>query len=238
MSVNADSKRVVVTGASGALGSVVVEQFLALGHRVVGIGGRHSASDSSQLEDDKDRAGLQWIHADLTQPAEVQSVFATIEQALGGIDTLVHCAGGFRYLHATDAGDADIDFLVGLNLRSSMYVLREVLGGMKARNYGRIVFISSKSTLHPGAGEGPYAATKAGINALVSSSAAEVKSYNININAVLPSVIDTPPNRKDMPDADFSRWVDPAKLARVVVGLTEPFGDPIHGALIPVSGRM
>lgn len=237
MSVNKDKKLVVVTGASGSLGAVVVEQFLALGYQVVGID-MHTANSSKSLESDQNHANLQWIQADLTQPKIVQSVFDTIEKALGGIDVLIHCAGGFRYLHATDAGDQDIDFLVGLNLRSSMYVLREVLGGMKSRNYGRIVFISSKSTLHPGAGEGPYAATKAGINALVSSSAAEVKQYNININAVLPSVIDTPPNRKDMPDADFSRWVEPAKLAQIIVGLTESFGDPIHGALIPVSGRM
>ncbi|MBA2665156.1 MAG: SDR family NAD(P)-dependent oxidoreductase [Bradymonadaceae bacterium] len=235
--MNNEPKRVVVTGAAGALGREVVKQFLEAGCRVVGVD-INTASQSGGLVADGELEALSWLRADLTQAAAVKEAIALIEQDLGGIDTLVHCAGGFRYLQIEEAGDADIDFLIDLNLRSSLFVLREVLGGMKARNYGRIMLISSKSTLKPSAGEGPYAATKAALNALVSASAEEIKAFDININALLPSIIDTAANREAMPGGEFARWVAPDALARIIVALSGPLGDPIHGALIPVSARM
>jgi NAD(P)-dependent dehydrogenase (short-subunit alcohol dehydrogenase family) len=83
-----------------------------------------------------------------------------------------------------------------------------------------------------------YSATKAALNALTASLAEETKSYDINVNAVLPSIIDTPANRKDMPKADISKWVTPEALAEIIFSLTQPWGKPIHGALIPVAGRV
>jgi NAD(P)-dependent dehydrogenase (short-subunit alcohol dehydrogenase family) len=151
---------------------------------------------------------------------------------------LVHCAGGFRYAPIDQLEDKDLQFLIDANLRSSFYLVRALLPEMKKKNFGRLVLISSKSTLQAPAGLSAYAASKVGLNALVSAVAEEVKSFDININAVMPTVIDTPANRRDMPKADFSSWVSPAQLAEIIFSLTQPWGKPIHGALIPVAGRV
>jgi NAD(P)-dependent dehydrogenase (short-subunit alcohol dehydrogenase family) len=154
------------------------------------------------------------------------------------IDALVHCAGGFRFAMADETSDDDLDFLLGSNLRSAFLLLREFLPGMKKRNFGRLVFVSARATFSSTAGMAAYSASKAGLNMLVSSLAEEVKRQDINVNAVLPTVLDTPANRKDMPQADFSTWVAPSALADIIYSLTQPWGQPIHGALIPVAGRI
>jgi NAD(P)-dependent dehydrogenase (short-subunit alcohol dehydrogenase family) len=219
-------KKVLVTGAEGALGSVVADRFLSSGSKVLGTFHRSAGPD---------RPGLQWLRLDL---GDVQAVRAAREE-LRSVDGWIHCAGGFRWAKADEIGDGDIDFLMSANLRSAFLLMREILPGMKERRFGRIVLLSSRATVHPpGAGMSAYAATKAGLNQLVLSVADEVKAFDINVNAVLPTVIDTPANRKDMAGADFSAWVSPAQLAEIVFSLTQPWGKPIHGALIPVSGRV
>lgn len=226
---------VVVTGAAGHLGSVVVETFLEADCDVVGL---DLSIDSRELVEDEERDGSYRCHLDATDSEEVDRVVADIEETLGSIDALINCAGGFRWMPIDEAGDEDVDFLMEANLRSAMYMTRGVVGGMKDRGFGRIVLLSSKSTLNPSAGEGPYAGTKAGLNALTQSVADEVKGEGVTINAVLPSVIDTPVNREEMPDADVSKWVGRDQLAEIIFRLTQPFGDPINGALIPVAGGM
>ena len=163
---------------------------------------------------------------------------AEIGDQFGGIDALVNCAGGYRWSQIDEVSDEDLDFLVGANLRSGLLMVREVVAGMKERGFGRIVLMSSKSTLGPGEGEGPYASTKAGLNALTRAVADEVKSHDVTINAVLPSIIDTEQNRQAMPDADYSGWVKREQIAEIIYRLTQPFGDPINGALLPVAGRV
>lgn len=227
---------VVVTGARGALGGTVAEAFLEAGCRVVGLDVVVDESEGLFADDERNR--LWWRHLDATSPEEVRAAVDGIEELVGGIDALVNCAGGFRWSHIDDVGDDDINFLVGANLESALYMVREVVGRMKERDFGRIVLISSRSTLAPGEGEGAYASTKAALNALTKSVAEEVKTDNVTINAILPSVIDTPNNRQEMPDADFDRWVKRDQLAEIIFRLTQPFGEPINGALIPVAGRM
>lgn len=226
---------VVVTGAKGSLGGTVCEGFLQAGIDVVGV---DIAVDGSGLVQDSEADGLYWRQLDATSPSEVEACVSEIEAEVGPIDGLVNCAGGFRWAKADDISDEDIDFLMGANLKSALLLVREVLGGMKERDFGRIVLISSKSTLQPGTGEGTYAATKSGLNALTKSVADEVRQSDVNINAVLPSVIDTPANREEMSDQDFSRWVQREQLAEIIFRLMQSFGDPINGALIPVTGRM
>ncbi len=192
---------VLVTGATGALGSVVAERFSKAGCRVF-------------------RASHE------TAPTQFD------------FDAWIHCAGGFRFLKTDEAKTDDLGFLIDVNLRSALTLAREVLPGMKKRNFGRIVFVSARASLNPTAGMGPYAATKAGLNALASAMADEVRSFDINVNAVLPTILDTPMNRKEMSQADFSAWVPIPDLAEIIFSLTQPWGKAIHGALIPVSGRL
>jgi len=227
-------KAVLVTGAEGALGRVVAQRFLDGGCTVFGT---HLPSIASALL--PMIRGIHWVPADVT---DVESVKGMLDAGPGRVneplDAVINCVGGFRFKPLEETADHELDFLLNANLKSAILVLRQVLPGMKQRNFGRIVLISARSTLAPTGGISVYAATKAGLNALTASLADEVKAHDITINAVLPSIIDTPANRKDMPKADFSKWVKPEALAEIIFGLTQEWGKPIHGALIPVAGRV
>jgi NAD(P)-dependent dehydrogenase (short-subunit alcohol dehydrogenase family) len=202
----------------------VVRRFQQAGQPVVGTYFQHEPQGSS---------GVRWVQVNLTDAASVRAALQGVS-----IDHLVHCAGGFRFAHADKTSAADLDFLIDTNLRSAFYLVHELLPAMKERNYGRLVFVSSRATFAAGPGMAAYAASKSGLNMLVSSLAEETRKLDINVNAVLPTVIDTEANRRDMPKADFSAWVTTEQLAEVIFALTEPWGKPIHGALIPVAGRL
>lgn len=230
-----DDRLIVVTGASGALGGELLNHFVKYGDHV--IGWDIEAPGPGALVDDERRNTLKWMNVDVTDAGVVDDAVMTVEQEMGEIDAFVHCAGGFRWSHIEELDTADIDFLVDVNLRSSLYIARSVMGAMKKRGRGRLIFISSRSTISPGAGEGAYAATKAGLNALTRSLAAEVKDSEVTVNALQPSVIDTPDNREAMPDADFSTWVSRQALADLIETLISSTGDAINGAQIAVSGN-
>jgi NAD(P)-dependent dehydrogenase (short-subunit alcohol dehydrogenase family) len=229
-------KKVLVTGAQGALGSEIVEKYLSAGCKVFGT------YFTQSKEVPVARESLEWINVDLTDSRWVRTVFGGLGQggssSASTYDAWIHCAGGFRFSTVDQLSDEDLDFLLNLNLRSAFYLARELVPGMKKKNFGRIVFISSRVTLGAGVGMAAYAASKAGLNALTAALAEEVKAFDITVNSVLPTVIDTPVNRKDMPKEDFSKWVSPAQLADIIFSLTAPWGKSIHGALIPVSGRV
>ena len=223
----------IVTGAAGALGGAMVERFAGEGMRAVGI---DLSYERGPIAPESGGASAR-VGADLADALEVERAFAQIESELGPIAGVVHCAGGFRWSRLIDLGDDDLDFLMRANLRSSILVARASLARMIPRAYGRVLLIGSRSTLGPGAGEGAYAATKAGINALVRASAAELGGTSCTINALLPAIIDTPANRAAMPDADHRAWVSTDQLAAIASGFFGSWGDPINGALLPIAGR-
>jgi NAD(P)-dependent dehydrogenase (short-subunit alcohol dehydrogenase family) len=127
--------------------------------------------------------------------------------------------------------------MMNINLKSTFLCSKAVLPQMIKQNYGKIINISSRPALKGSAGVGAYAASKAGVLNLTETIAEEVKDYDINVNAILPSTIDTPANRKAMPDADFSKWVKPEEIARVIIFLSSDESKPISGAGIPVYGK-
>jgi NAD(P)-dependent dehydrogenase (short-subunit alcohol dehydrogenase family) len=225
----------VVTGARGHLGGTVAKMLLEQGITVVGA---DITVDARELTADGESDGLHWMYLDGADPESVRALVSEVEGSLGPIDYYVNCAGGFRWTLMGDASDDAIDFLIDANLKSALYGVREVLPGMKERDHGRILLMSSKSTLNPSKGEGPYAATKAALNALTKSVADEIKASPVTINAILPTVIDTPTNREEMPDADFDTWVEREQIADLMLELLGTTGDAINGALIPISGRM
>ncbi|MCM2277129.1 MAG: SDR family NAD(P)-dependent oxidoreductase [Oligoflexia bacterium] len=217
--------RVLVTGASGALGSQVVQRFLSAGNTVVGL--------ARKAPRDREAAGpSEWIELDAGDAAGVN---ARVPEEF---DVLVHCAGGFRFGKIGELSTEDFEFLLNANVRSTFNLVARLLPGMKRRNFGRIVLVGAKATSNPGAGMGGYAASKAAINMLTLSLAEEVKGFDINVNAVLPSIIDTPANRTGMPHADPSTWVSVGELSEIIFSLTQPWGKALHGALIPVAGRV
>ena len=220
-------KKILVTGAQGALGTHVVQRFLNGGCEVIGT--YLKKMNPNIIKHPK----LEWLDVDITDSQAVHN-------AMDGksFDGVIHCAGGFRFATVENTSDDALDFLLNTNLRSTFYLLREILPRMKKQNFGRIILISSRATLLPTAGMSAYEASKSGLNMLVGSLAEEVKEFDINVNALLPTVIDTPANRKDMSQADFKKWVKPEEIAEIAFSLTQDFGKPIHGALIPVSGRV
>lgn len=225
----------VITGAKGALGSVLTQRLAGVGATVVGWD--HHGQGGGALVEDGEMEGVRWQQVDVTDAVALEAALELVEREVGPVAGVIHCAGGFRWSLMDKISTEDIDFLVDLNLRSSLYMARSVMKRFKERGAGRLIFISSRSTKAPGAGEGAYVATKAGLNALVRSLAAEVKESQITVNAIQPSVIDTPNNRVEMPEADFSTWVPREDLADLVEFLVSEKGRSINGAELVVAGR-
>ncbi len=178
------------------------------------------------------------IAADLTVEAEVQYFFRTVLDEFGHVDILANIAGGFYGgvpVAKTDV--AKWEFMMDLNLKATFLCCKAVLPQMIERRYGKIVNVSARAGLSGIAGLGAYCASKSGLRVLTESIAEEVKDSGVNVNSILPSIIDTPANRKAMPDEDHSRWVSPSDIAKVVLFLTSDDSAIINGAAIPVYGR-
>lgn len=220
---------VLVTGGHGALGAAVVQTALADGLKVAIIDHAkgHGAPDGV----------LELGGVDLTDPASAQQAVDAAGDHFGRIDALLNIAGGFVWQTTDDAAPA-WDKMFALNLATALNASRAALPWLKASDEGRIVNVGANAALKSAAGMGAYAASKSGVHRLTESLAEELKSTSVTVNAVLPSILDTEQNRKDMPDADPSRWVAPADLARVILFLASPEGRAVTGALVPVVGKV
>ena len=175
--------------------------------------------------------------ADLLDPESVNAVARTALDRASRIDVLCNLAGGFRMgeaLHETS--DAAWDFLQDVNARTLLHTARAVVPHMIAGGGGRIVNVGAYAAQKGAARMAAYVAAKSAVIRMTEAMAAELREKNINVNCVLPTIIDTPENRRAMPDADPSRWVAPADLAQVIVFLASPQARAVHGAAIPVTG--
>jgi NAD(P)-dependent dehydrogenase (short-subunit alcohol dehydrogenase family) len=224
-------KRIVVTGAFGTLGAAVVQAALAAGARVAAVD--RAAAPTGGLG-----AAALFGGVDLGDAAAAQRTLDAAAAAIGGLDALVNVAGTFRWETLADGSLDTWDLLYQVNLRTAAAASKAALAHLKQAGGGRIVNIGAAGALKAGAGMGAYAASKAGVAKLTEALAEELKDHGITVNAVLPSIIDTPPNRADMPNADFSRWVQPGQLADVILFLLSDRAAAITGALLPVTGRV
>ncbi len=224
------SDRVIaVTGGHGVLGHAVVEAALADGFRVAVI---DHASGLPVPEGVLEVGGV-----DLTDPAAAQRAVDAVVERFGRLDALLNIAGGFVW-QTTDDAEPAWARMFALNLTTALNASRAALPHLKASPEGRIVNVGANAALKSTAGMGAYAASKAGVHRLTESLAEELKPTSVTVNAVLPSVMDTAQNRKDMPDVDPKIWVAPADLARVMLFLASPDSRAITGALIPVVGKV
>lgn len=226
-----EGKAVAITGAFGTLGAAVVHAALAAGARVAAID--HASAPAATLG-----AAQLFGGVDLADDIAATQVMARAAKSLGGLDALVNIAGSFRWETLADGTLDSWDLLYRINLRTAAAASKAALPHLRQRGGGRIVNIGAAAAAKAGAGMGAYAASKAGVARLTESLAEELKDDRITVNAVLPSIIDTPPNRADMPKADFDRWVKPAQLADVIVFLLSDRSAAITGALLPVVGRV
>ena len=237
--MNFHDKIVLIAGGTGGLGREVTRAFLEAGANVVVTYRR--AEEFAAVVSAAERTGAtppEGVTADVTDPVAVEKVVADILAKHRRIDILVNAVGG--YAGGTSLWEVDprtYDQMLQLNLKTGFVLARAIVPVMIRQNQGWVVNIASKAALDHAARGGLYAASKAGALALFDSLAAEVKPYNINVNSVLPSIIDTAANRKAMPGADFSKWPKPEEIARVILFLCSEQARVIHGAAIPVYGK-
>lgn len=233
-----NGKTVLITGAAGNLGRATARAFLETGANLVLVD-----SDIGRLEGAFGGAAesARILIAPSTDVTDEESAGKAVSAALerfGRIDVLVNIAGGYRAgtpLHQTPL--SDWEFMLSLNARSVFVVCRRVIPAMLRAGGGRIVNIGSRAAEGGDAGHSAYSASKTAVVRLTESMAAELKDSGINVNCVMPGIIDTPPNRAAMPDADFSRWVRPEAIAEVILFLASDSASAVQGAAIPVYGR-
>jgi len=222
------ARSIIVTGGFGILGTAVAAAFAAAGDKVARID--FAPSPREPLAGALDIGGV-----DLTDAAATGAALAQVAAAHGGIDVLVNIAGGFVWETLEDGSLESWAKMHGMNLLSAVTITKLALPELKKSAAGRIVNIGAGGAVKAGMGFAPYAASKAGVHKLTEALAEELAGTSVTVNAILPSIIDTPTNRADMPDADFSQWVQPAAIADVIAFLASDAGRAVTGALLPVT---
>lgn len=228
------SSLVVVTGAAGALGRAVAHAFIAEGHSLLLVDCNEAVLRSAY----EGVAGtLHFLVADLTDGAATLAALGGAVEAHGPAAVLCNIAGGFAM--GVDVHDADAavwERMMDMNVSTTLNACRAVVPGMLAAGRGKIVNVSAASASSGKGSMGAYCASKSVVARITESMAQELRERGINVNAVAPSIIDTPANRGAMPDADPSKWVSTRHLADVICFLASERASAIHGAVIPVVG--
>jgi NAD(P)-dependent dehydrogenase (short-subunit alcohol dehydrogenase family) len=224
---------VLITGATGQLAEAVIEHFAGRGLNMALL-----ARDGDALAARAERvkgAQTSLLAVDLL---DARAVAASVEQAVarfGGIDAAIHLAGGFRAGQAVHETADALQRMLDVNVNTMLHSAAAVVPVMRQQRRGFIVNVGAASAARGVAGMGAYIAAKSALMRLTESMSAELRGEGINVNAVLPTVIDTPANRAAMPEADFSRWGAPGALASVIGFLASDEASAVHGAGILVG---
>ena len=229
---------VLVTGATGGLGRVVVKRFLAEGATLAAV--YRSEGRFNELVEYTGEGKLTGFKADVTDAVSVSTLAGEVTKQLGRVDVLLNIAGGYSGgLPMNESEETMLDKMVVLNTRSAWLCSRAFLPGMMERNWGRIVSVSAKNATPRGrrAGNIAYAISKGGIITLTEALSEELTKYQVNVNCILPATIDTADNREKMPKADTSKWVSPEDIAEVILFLSSESSRAVTGAAIPIYGR-
>ncbi len=231
-------KVALITGGTGALGRAVTAAFVEAGAAVaVTYVVEPEVPECKACLGSRADAPV-YLKADVTVEADVLGLVRAVVERLGRIDILLNLVGGYvGDLPVARLPEATWDHMLHLNLKSAFLCCKHVVPVMQQGGGGRIVTVSSRAAIKVFPGISAYAAAKAGLLAFSETLASEVLRDNITVNAILPSVIDTPANRKAMPGADYSAWVKPEEIARVLLFLCSEASREISGAAIPVYGR-
>ena len=226
---------VLITGGTGALGSAVARAFLGEGAGVAVTYRRAQEYENLQSSVPAQRERLRGWQIDATDEAQMLRLSGAIEAEFHRLDVLVNTVGGWSGgTKLWEAESAVLERMLALNLRSTFVAIRTVLPMLLKRGRGCVVNVAAKAALDQPAGAGAYAASKAAAVALMHSLALDLKGTDIRANSVLPNIIDTPANRRDMPHADFATWTKPEEIARVILFLCTEDARPINGVSIPV----
>ena len=222
-------RTVMLTGAAGNLGRAVAAAFAAAGANLVLLDLKRGSLQDSERQ--------LVLETDLLDAQSVQAAVTKATQRFKRIDVLCNIAGGFRMGPAVhETSDKDWNFLLDINARTMLNMTRAVVPVMLTAGGGKIVNIGAFAAQKGAAQMGAYIASKSAVIRITETMAAELREKNINVNCILPTVIDTPQNRAAMPKADPSKWIAPKDLASVIVFLASDGARAIHGAALPVTG--
>lgn len=220
-------RRVVITGAAGALGQAVAEHFAGLGDRLALL-------DQIEVQREADYRGC----SDLRDVEACRKEVDGAVSRLGGIDVLLSVAGGFEMGEPVYSTEPDLwQRMFDINLWTMVNMVQAVVPVMRRQGGGKIVTIGARAALRGSALMGAYCASKSAVVRVTESLAEELKEEGINVNCIMPSIIDTPRNRVDMPDADFTRWVLPQRIADVMEFLVSDAASDLHGVALAIDGR-
>lgn len=219
-------KIVLITGGSGALGQVVVPACVDAGARVIVVD-RHSPASEAH--------GVQVMTADITNEADIRRLVEAITEKVGRIDALINLVGGFAMGRLVETDLSLWQRMLTMNLTAAFLLSKAVLPHMLQQGTGRIVHVAARAAVEPFPGAAAYVVSKAGLAALIRALALELAGSGVTINGLLPTTIDTPANRKSMPDADPSKWVNPRSIADMLSFLVSDEASQTNGALIPLG---
>lgn len=233
-------KVAVVTGATGALGRVATKALLEQDASVIATYSRREKPEELSQFVGGHSEKLMQIQSDVTDEASVQNLMQKAFEKHGHIDVLLNIVGA--HIGGAEVADLkvnDWDLMMNVNLKSAFLCCKAALPYMMKQNYGKIINVSARPAIEKRyrAKNCAYAVSKAGVLVLTETIAEEVKKFNMNVNCIVPSTIDTEANRRNMPDADFSKWVKPEDITKVIMCLVSDESKVTSGAAIPVYGK-
>lgn len=232
------SSIVIVTGAAGNVGRALLATLAGRGTRLVAVD-HHAAALAELLAPfgGGDRH-LVLPGLDLLDPAACDEAVRATLARFGRIDGVAHTVGGFAAASAVESGPDLWDKMYRLNVLTTLNIFRAALAPMKAAGCGSLVAIGAGAAIKAPSGLSAYAGAKSAVHRLIESFADELKGDGVRVNAILPSIIDTPQNREAMPEADHAKWVTPKEIAEAIAFLLAEDASGVTGAFIPVSGRV
>jgi NAD(P)-dependent dehydrogenase (short-subunit alcohol dehydrogenase family) len=215
-----------MTGGSGGVGRSVLPAFVSAGARVI-------AGDRQPLS--RPPAEVTPIKADVTDEGDVHRLVNEAIRTFGRIDALVNLVGGFAEGRVVETDISTWQRMLTMNLTSAFLLSKAVLPHMLERRMGRILHVAARAALEPFPGAAAYIVSKSGLVALIRTLSVELRESGVTVNGILPNTIDTPGNRKAMPDADPSKWVRPEVIAQTLIFLASDEAVQINGALVPIG---
>jgi NAD(P)-dependent dehydrogenase (short-subunit alcohol dehydrogenase family) len=224
-------KVVLVTGANGGLGAYVTQAFLDAGATVIGTSRKIQQADF-------DNPNFTALAAEISTREGTKTLLDQVVARFRKLDVLAHTVGGFSGGQSiVDTDDLTFQRMFDLNLNCVFHILRAAVPPLRSTGNGHIIAIGSRAALEPGTGVGAYSASKAAMVSLIRTVALENRDAGLTANVILPGTMDTPANRKAIPNADVSKWVRPSSIAELVVWLASEAGRDVNGSVIPVYGR-
>jgi NAD(P)-dependent dehydrogenase (short-subunit alcohol dehydrogenase family) len=225
------ARSALLTGVTGGWGRAVLDRFCAEGWNVAAT--YREEQPPADLPE-----GVLAVRAELSDPDAAATAVEAAAAEFGAVDALAHVAGGFAAAGTIDEQPLDVwRSQMTINLDTAYYMTRAVLGPMRKAGRGSIVYIGTSAMLTPFPGASGYIVSKVALGGLMRCVDVEARTDGVRCNTVVVKIVDTPRNRADNPDADFSRWTTGEELGKVVEWLCTDASAPLSGGLIPAYGR-